>query len=97
MLPTFIADGHQAKPRPRWRDSTLASPGQQETQAQVRACIAELPDSYREVLLLRDIEEMDTDAVAELPGISSGAVKVRLYRTRQALKTLLDPVFGGAP
>ena len=44
--------------------------------------------------MLRDIEEMDTDAVAELPGISSGAVKVRLHRVRQALKTLVDPVTG---
>ena len=97
LLPTFVADGHQAKPGPRWSNSALASLERQETQAQVRACINELPDSYREVLLLRDIEEFDTDTVAEMLSITPGAVKVRLHRARQALKTLLDPVFGGAP
>ena len=97
LLPTFVADGHQAKPGPRWSDSALASLERQETQAQVRACIDELPDSYREVLLLRDIEELDTDTVAEMLAITPGAVKVRLHRARQALKTLLDPLFGGTP
>jgi len=97
LLPTFVANGHQAQPGPRWKESSLASLERQETQAQVRACIDELPDSYREVLLLRDIEELDTDTVAEMLSISPGAVKVRLHRARQALKTLLDPVFGGAP
>ena len=46
---------------------------------------------------LRDIEELDTDTVAEMLSITPGAVKVRLHRARQALKTLLDPLFGGAP
>lgn len=97
LLPAFVANGHQANPGPRWSNSALATLERQETQAQVRSSIAELPDSYREVLLLRDIEELDTDTVAELLGITTGAVKVRLHRARQALKTLLDPLFGGTP
>ena len=97
LLPTFAADGHHSNPGPRWTDSSLASLELEETRAQVRAAIEELPDSYREVLLLRDIEELDTDAVAELLSVSPGAVKVRLHRARQALKTLLDPLFGKSP
>ena len=43
------------------------------------------------VLLLRDIEELDTEEAAQMIGISSNAVKIRLHRARQALRTLLDP------
>jgi RNA polymerase sigma-70 factor (ECF subfamily) len=45
-------------------------------------------------LLLRDMQELDTAEVAEQLGISEGNVKVRLHRARQALKTLLEPLFG---
>ncbi len=53
--------------------------------------IDQLPESYRNVLLLRDIEELDTEETAEAMGISPGAVKTRLHRARQALRGLLAP------
>ena len=62
----------------------------------VRRCIARLPDSYREVLVLRDIEDLDTAEVADALGITSNAVKIRLHRARQALRTLLAPHFRSA-
>jgi RNA polymerase sigma-70 factor, ECF subfamily len=65
-----------------------------ELQAIVRAKIETLPDSYRIVLVLRDIEELDTETVAQMLEITPENVKVRLHRARQALRTLLDPVFG---
>jgi len=55
----------------------------------VRRCIDGLPDTYRTILLLRDIEDLDTDEVAETLGITPNAVKIRLHRARQALRTLL--------
>ena len=61
--------------------------------ARVHAAIDQLPETYRTVLLLRDIDEMDTPEVAQLLGITPNAVKIRLHRARQALRTLLDPVF----
>jgi RNA polymerase sigma-70 factor (ECF subfamily) len=60
-----------------------------ETRDQVRACIERLPAAYRTVVLLRDIEELDTVRTAERLGISAGAVKTRLHRARQALRRLL--------
>ena len=60
-----------------------------ETRAVVRECIDRLPDSYRSVLVLRDIEELDTDETAAALGMSVSAVKTRLHRGRQALRTLL--------
>jgi len=93
LLPQFIPDGHRQNPGPAWNQTALAGIEQKETQALVRASIDRLPADYRTVLLLRDIQELDTATVAELLGISEGNVKVRLHRARQALRTLLEPHF----
>ena len=59
----------------------------------VRDAINRLPLNYRSVLLLRDIEELDTDETASLLGVTPNAVKTRLHRARQALRTLLQREF----
>jgi RNA polymerase sigma-70 factor (ECF subfamily) len=64
-------------------------------QQQVRNSIDALPDNYRIVILLRDIEGYDTIEVADLIGVSASNVKVRLHRARAALKKLLEPVLRG--
>ncbi|MBV8099016.1 MAG: sigma-70 family RNA polymerase sigma factor, partial [Verrucomicrobia bacterium] len=61
-----------------------------ETRAMVRRCIDLLPDNYRIVLILRDIEELDTQEVAGMLDLAPSNVKVRLHRARQALKALLE-------
>ena len=58
----------------------------------VVAKMMELPDSYRIVLLLRDIEGMSTEETARLLAMTQGAVKVRLHRARAAFKMLVEPV-----
>ncbi|MFV9615616.1 MAG: RNA polymerase sigma factor [Gammaproteobacteria bacterium] len=60
--------------------------------AQVHIAINKLPDAYRNVLLLRDIEGYDTGEVAELLDLSESNVKVRLHRARAALKKLIEPL-----
>jgi RNA polymerase sigma-70 factor, ECF subfamily len=55
--------------------------------------VRRLPDAYRTVLLLRDIEELDTDETARMLGVSQAVVKTRLHRARQALHTLLKSRF----
>ena len=55
----------------------------------VRRCIDRLPESHRALLMLRDIEERDTDETAEILGLTVSAVKSRLHRARQALRELL--------
>jgi RNA polymerase sigma-70 factor (ECF subfamily) len=54
-----------------------------------------LPETYRTILLLRDIDELDTEECARLLGVTAGVVKTRLHRARQALRTLLSPNFHG--
>lgn len=60
--------------------------------AAVRAAIDKLPETYRLVLLLRDIEEFSVRETADLLELTPGTVKTRLHRARAALKVLLEPV-----
>lgn len=92
-LPAFQADGHHEATFVDWSNTAYARLEQQETCAHVRSCIDRLPDSYRTVLLMRDMEELAIDEIAVTLDISPNAVKIRLHRARQALRTLLDPSF----
>ena len=66
-----------------------------DTLTRIDEAIAELPDAYRVVLQLRDVEEYATSEVAALLDISESNVKVRLHRARAALKKLLEPILRG--
>jgi RNA polymerase sigma-70 factor (ECF subfamily) len=91
LLPRYAEDGHRLDAGPAWELDAADVLARRELRDRVRACIQQLPDDYRTVLLLRDIEEMDTEQAAQALGISEGAVKTRLHRARQALRTLLEP------
>src|SRR5437879_5664699 len=52
----------------------------------LEAAIEDLPDDYRSVLVLRDVEEMDTNETATALDISEENVKVRLHRARALLR-----------
>lgn len=95
LLPAFLDDGHQADPAVEWQRADEAV-GNRELRDVVRACIAKLPETYRIVLQLRDIDGLDTEETARLLDIETNAVKTRLHRARQALRTLLDPYMRGA-
>ena len=90
-LPRFREDGHQLEPSQPWSETAETMLQRSEVQGIVRAAIDQLPDTYREVLLLRDIEEMSTEEAADILKVTPNAVKIRLHRARQALRTLLDP------
>lgn len=90
-LPRFLEDGHQRLPSTPWTESAQSALEREELRAAVRAAIEKLPDAYRIVLQLRDIEELSTAETAEILGVTKNVVKIRLHRARQALRTLLDP------
>ena len=96
LLPRFADDGHQVQPSIPWTESAEAIVERGELRDVVRQSIDKLPDQYRTVLLLRDIEELSTEETAKLLDVTPNAVKVRLHRARQALRTLLDPYMRGA-
>lgn len=95
LMPQF--DAESCRIEAPW--SHLATPHEmleeEQTRRLVQSHIEQLPETYRIVLQLRDIQEFDTETVAEMLNISAGAVKVRLHRARSALKTLLEPQLRG--
>ncbi|MCG3130967.1 MAG: hypothetical protein FLDDKLPJ_01742 [Phycisphaerae bacterium] len=93
LLPTYDETGHRVGSRSAWGAPPPEQLEKAELREKVRACIDRLPDPYRVVLLLRDIEELDTQETADRLGLSVPAVKVRLHRARQALRTLLESAF----
>jgi RNA polymerase sigma-70 factor (ECF subfamily) len=93
LLPTFLPDGHQVRESALWEVSIVSEVERKEVFHLVRQGIDRLPASYRTVLLLRDIEELSTEEVAGMLGVTTNTIKVRLHRARQALRTLLEPHF----
>jgi len=95
LLPEF--DGNGCRLEERW--TNFETPESLLQQSSARARIAELidllPDRYRVVFILRDIEELSTAAVATELGLSEANVKIRLHRARAAMKKLLEPLIRG--
>ncbi len=90
LLPSFDADGSWAEEGGRRSVTTEEILEGRDTRVIVRRCIAKLPESYRVVLMMRDIEELDTTETAKQLGLSLNIVKVRLHRARQALRALIE-------
>jgi RNA polymerase sigma-70 factor (ECF subfamily) len=55
-----------------------------------------LPEDYREVIVLRDMEGLTAQDAAAAAGVSVDALKSRLHRARAALREALRPVFEAA-
>ncbi len=90
LLPDFYEDGHRVEPRRAWAATVGELLERRETRQMLERLLAELPDEYRTVLVLRDIEGLDTRQTAEHLATSEGAVKTRLHRARAAMRTLLE-------
>ena len=95
LLPTYLEDGHHTEQFSRRDIPADRIIEHAEKRAAVRACIAQLPDRYRSILIMRDIEDLSNAEVASLLGVTPNAVKIRLHRARQALATLLRREFKG--
>jgi RNA polymerase sigma-70 factor (ECF subfamily) len=95
LLPRYQDDGHRLDVGDPWPNDALAELEAREVRSAVRKAIDALPARHRCVLVLRDIEGLTSEEVAERLGIRADAVKMRLHRARQALRTLLDPQLAG--
>jgi RNA polymerase sigma-70 factor (ECF subfamily) len=78
-----------------WREIPVEELERKELGALLRQAVESLPEIYRNVVLLRDIEEMDIRETAAALGITEGAVKVRLHRARAQLQRALAPQLKG--
>jgi RNA polymerase sigma-70 factor (ECF subfamily) len=77
-----LTDGH---------DSPFDSVAHHEVQQRVDAELRQVAEPFRTALILRDLEDMSYEEIAEVLQISLGTVKSRLTRGRQALKQRLAP------
>src|SRR5712691_2182538 len=92
-LPTFMEDGHREGDRSFLLADWSQSPEREllsgEAQRTLERALDALPEGYRAVLVLRDVEELTNEQVAELLGEAVGCVKSRLHRARMALREQL--------
>ncbi len=95
LLPEF--DQYECRIESNWKtlESAEKIVSDEQRREQIHRTINQLPDAYRIILLLRDIEGYDTGEVAVLLAISEANVKIRLHRARAALKKLLEPLLRG--
>ncbi|HSB80833.1 MAG TPA: sigma-70 family RNA polymerase sigma factor [Candidatus Methylomirabilis sp.] len=98
QLPTFLPDGHRAGDpaylNADWSQTPEAELLSRETRDILHRAIHGLPEMYRAVLLLRDIEGLSNEEVAVAVGETVPAVKSRLHRARMALREELTRRLG---
>ena len=82
FTPAMIAD---------WREIPSETLERNELSDQIQQAIADLPDAYRQVFMLRDKESLSIQEIADVIGIQPNLVKVRLFRARMLLQKRLTP------
>ena len=90
LLPRYTESGGFADMPDPWSEEADSRLLREEAREVVRARIDDLPETYRVALLLRDIEGLTNEELAESLGVTVNAAKIRVHRARQALRTLLD-------
>lgn len=76
-----------------WREVPSEALERKEVREHLNAALYDLPDIYREIFLLRDVQQLDEEEAAETLGISKAAAKARLHRARLQLREKLAPIF----
>jgi RNA polymerase sigma-70 factor (ECF subfamily) len=75
--------------RERTPEQTASS---RQTGDAIQKALNSLPNEYREVILLKHIEELDYREISDILGVSVNALKVRAHRGREMLKELLEGI-----
>jgi len=74
-----------------WREIPSETVEREEVRTLIQRAVETLPEIYRQVFLLRDVEELDVNETAQALSISISNVKVRLHRARMMLQKELAP------
>lgn len=80
-----------------WRQLPEDAAASGEMRALLRDALRDLPENYRSVVILRDVEDLSTKETADLLDLGEDAVKQRLHRGRLALRKALDVRLKGDP
>jgi len=90
-----LVDGEEVLPDPPSKTpSALEQLEAAELRQMVQRCIGTLEQGFREVLVLRDMQEMSYEEVGTALNLREGTVKSRLFRARDAVKDCLKKAMG---
>jgi RNA polymerase sigma-70 factor (ECF subfamily) len=87
----FLEDNRHRAPVQRWLADPEKLAFDQETHRLIEAAIARLPEIYRDVYVLADVDELPNTKIAGMLGLSVAAVKSRLHRARLLMRKILAP------
>lgn len=79
-----------------WREIPSESLQRKELREALQRALASLPQKYREVLIMRDIQHLSIEETAQVLGLSTGNVKTRLLRARLQMRDALAPGIDGS-
>jgi len=96
-LQHLLEDGRHPGPVRPWTVSPVQEVLDRETQQLVEDAIARLPEIYRDVYVLADVEGLTNPEIGEMLGLSVPAVKSRLHRARLLMRDALSPHFEEVP
>jgi len=91
----FDASGSWADPPEHWVEAVESRVEAGKLADCIRELMDELPARQREVVILRDVEEMSSEEVCSVLAISDGNQRVLLHRGRSRLRQLFEDAFGG--
>jgi RNA polymerase sigma-70 factor (ECF subfamily) len=92
-LDHFLENGHHASPVRPWSVEPERQAQDRETHELIEKAIAQLPEIYRDVYVLADVEELPNAEIGDILGLSLPAVKSRLHRGRLLMRHALAPHF----
>jgi len=95
LLPLFTDGGQHTRHLHEFQELPDDKALREEMASLIRSCIDQLPEDYRNALVLKDIEELNYQELSEALGLTPNATRIRVHRARQALRTLLAPHFEG--
>lgn len=91
LLPDWDHEGGQGKLQiADWSDLPDRQILQSEMRQAIEKAISAVPENYRPVILLRDVEELSTLETAQILDVTEDVVKTRLHRARLAVRQKLD-------
>jgi RNA polymerase sigma-70 factor, ECF subfamily len=100
MQPMEDLQDEEGKYTPRdfadWREIPSETLERSEVRQKLTEALASLGDKYREVFVLRDVQQLSIEETAKVLGVSTASVKTRLLRARLMLRDLLAPGLGGS-
>ncbi len=92
--PIETGDGPIMADPPSQAASVLDQLEQRDLREKVQECIAALEPDFREVIVLRDLQEFSYDEIGTMLTVAAGTVKSRLFRAREAVKECLKRAWG---